>query len=69
MDVRSIEDVAPIIEHNGTVPVWWLVEPREMFRSIPPSVSNKRPVPLDAFIEDRCERCRNKVSPHGLHPG
>src|SRR4051812_49465946 len=31
MDVRSIEDVEPIIEHNGTVPVWWLVNPREMF--------------------------------------
>ncbi|MFI5043967.1 MAG: cupin domain-containing protein [Acidimicrobiales bacterium] len=31
MDVRSIEDVEPVIEHNGTVPVWWLIEPREMF--------------------------------------
>ena len=31
MDVRSIEDVAPVVEHNGTVPVWWLVNPREMF--------------------------------------
>jgi quercetin dioxygenase-like cupin family protein len=31
MDVRSIEDVKPVIEHNGTVPVWWLVNPREMF--------------------------------------
>ena len=30
MDVRSIEDVTPVIEHNGTVPVWWLVQPREM---------------------------------------
>ena len=30
MDVRSIEDVAPVVEHNGTVPVWWLVRPREM---------------------------------------
>ncbi len=30
MDVRSIEEVAPEIEHNGTVPVWWLVRPREM---------------------------------------
>ena len=30
MDVRSIEDVAPIVEHNGTVPVWWLVSSREM---------------------------------------
>ena len=30
MDVRSIEDVEPIVEHNGTVPVWWLVTPREM---------------------------------------
>jgi len=30
MDVRSIEDAAPVAEHNGTVPVWWLVHPREM---------------------------------------
>jgi quercetin dioxygenase-like cupin family protein len=30
VDVRSIEGVAPVIEHNGTVPVWWLVSPREM---------------------------------------
>jgi mannose-6-phosphate isomerase-like protein (cupin superfamily) len=30
MDVRSMEDVRPIIEHNGTTPVWWLVAPREM---------------------------------------
>ena len=30
MDVRSIEDVAPIVEHNGTVPVWWMVKAREM---------------------------------------
>ena len=30
MDVRSIEDVAPVVEHNGTVPVWWLASPREM---------------------------------------
>ena len=30
MDVRSITDVAPVVEHNGTVPVWWLVHPREM---------------------------------------
>jgi len=28
MDVRSVEDMAPVIEHNGTVPVWWLVRPR-----------------------------------------
>ena len=33
MDVRSIEDVPPTIEHNGTVPVWWLVEPREMLKA------------------------------------
>ena len=31
MDVRSIEGAAPVVEHNGTVPVWWLVNPREMF--------------------------------------
>ena len=31
MDVRSIEDKEPVVEHNGTVPVWWLVEPRELY--------------------------------------
>jgi len=30
MDVRNIEDVAPVVEHNGTVPVWWMVNSREM---------------------------------------
>ena len=30
MDVRSIEDVAPIVEHNGTVPVWWMIKSREL---------------------------------------
>ena len=30
MDVRSIEQVAPVVEHNGTVPVWWLIGAREM---------------------------------------
>jgi len=30
MDVRSIEDVSPVVEHNGTVPVWWLVKPQEL---------------------------------------
>ena len=28
MDVRSINAVAPEVEHNGTVPVWYLVHPR-----------------------------------------
>jgi quercetin dioxygenase-like cupin family protein len=30
MDVRNIENVAPVVEHNGTVPVWWMVHSREM---------------------------------------
>ncbi|HEX3841863.1 MAG TPA: cupin domain-containing protein [Acidimicrobiales bacterium] len=30
MDVRNIEDVAPVVEHNGTVPVWWMVKSREL---------------------------------------
>ena len=30
MDVRSIATVEPEVEHNGTVPVWYLVHPREM---------------------------------------
>jgi quercetin dioxygenase-like cupin family protein len=33
MDVRSIEDVAAVVEHNGTVPVWWLVQPRELIEA------------------------------------
>ena len=30
MDVRSIVDREPEVEHNGTVPVWYLVHPREI---------------------------------------
>jgi mannose-6-phosphate isomerase-like protein (cupin superfamily) len=30
MDVRTIATVEPEVEHNGTVPVWYLVHPREM---------------------------------------
>ena len=30
MDVRSIEDVRPSPMHQGTVPVWWLWEPRAL---------------------------------------
>jgi mannose-6-phosphate isomerase-like protein (cupin superfamily) len=30
VDVRAIKDVEPEVEHNGTVPVWYLVHPREM---------------------------------------
>ena len=30
MDVRSAQHIAPVVEHNGTVPVWWLVSPREL---------------------------------------
>jgi mannose-6-phosphate isomerase-like protein (cupin superfamily) len=30
MDVRSIEQVTPSPEHQGTVPVWWLFKPREL---------------------------------------
>src|SRR5713226_2438041 len=30
MDVRSIVDREPEVEHNGTVPVWYLVHPREL---------------------------------------
>ena len=30
MDVRNVRDVTPEVEHNGTVPVWWLIHPREM---------------------------------------
>ena len=31
MDIRSIEKKSPSEEHQGTVPVWWLFEPREMY--------------------------------------
>ncbi len=30
MDVRNIRDRAPVVEHNGTVPVWWMVQARQM---------------------------------------
>ena len=30
MNVRSVEEVAPLPMHQGTVPVWWLVEPRAL---------------------------------------
>jgi mannose-6-phosphate isomerase-like protein (cupin superfamily) len=30
MDVKSIADVAPIMEHNGTVAVWYLAAPQAM---------------------------------------
>lgn len=33
MDVRTVENVTPEVEHNGTVPVWWLVRPRELKES------------------------------------
>lgn len=29
MDVRSIEDATLNVEHNGTVPVWWMIKSRE----------------------------------------
>jgi quercetin dioxygenase-like cupin family protein len=31
MDIRSIEAKQPVDEHMGTVPVWWLFNPREMY--------------------------------------
>jgi len=30
MDVRNIIESPPLAEHNGTVPVWYLVQPQEM---------------------------------------
>ena len=30
MDVRNVATVDPEVEHNGTVPVWWLIKPEEM---------------------------------------
>jgi mannose-6-phosphate isomerase-like protein (cupin superfamily) len=30
MDVRSVTDIEPQVEHNGTVPVWYFVHPREL---------------------------------------
>lgn len=30
MDIRNVDTVTPEVEHNGTVPVWWLINPREM---------------------------------------
>jgi quercetin dioxygenase-like cupin family protein len=31
MDIRSIQGTAPSMEHQGSVAVWWLVKPRELF--------------------------------------
>jgi quercetin dioxygenase-like cupin family protein len=30
MDVRNIRNHAPVVEHNGTVPVWWMIQSRQM---------------------------------------
>jgi mannose-6-phosphate isomerase-like protein (cupin superfamily) len=30
VDVRNVREVEPEVEHNGTVPVWWLIKSREM---------------------------------------
>jgi mannose-6-phosphate isomerase-like protein (cupin superfamily) len=30
MDIRTVDTLTPEVEHNGTVPVWWLVKPREL---------------------------------------
>jgi mannose-6-phosphate isomerase-like protein (cupin superfamily) len=30
VDVRNVAEVEPEVEHNGTVPVWWLIRPEEM---------------------------------------
>src|ERR1044071_7879993 len=30
MDVRNVRTVEPEVEHNGTVPVWWLIRSQEM---------------------------------------
>lgn len=30
MDIRNVQEVTPEVEHNGTVPVWWLIRPREL---------------------------------------
>ena len=29
MDIRSIEAKAPVVEHNGTVRVWWMIKSGE----------------------------------------
>jgi quercetin dioxygenase-like cupin family protein len=31
MDIRSIINIVPAVEHAGSVIVWWLFKPREMF--------------------------------------
>lgn len=31
MDVRSMRSVVPVVEHNGTTVLWWLIQPREMY--------------------------------------
>jgi mannose-6-phosphate isomerase-like protein (cupin superfamily) len=31
MDVRSIREIPPVMEHLGTTKVWWLYKPRELY--------------------------------------
>lgn len=31
MDLRSIRDVVPVMEHEGTTKVWWLYKPGELY--------------------------------------
>ena len=63
--MRSIEDVEPVAEHNGTVPVWWLVNPREMHANTG-SVAGGRGVMRGAFIDRR--RTLTPAS-YQCHPG
>ena len=51
MDVRTVRDKAPIVEHNGTTPVWWLISPREMLEQ-----TQGRPSRADRGLGDRRRR-------------
>lgn len=30
MDVKNVHDIAPVVEHNGSTPVWYIVPPGTM---------------------------------------
>ena len=47
MDVRNIENAAPVVEHNGTVPVWWMVNSRE-FKDVTDCLLYTSPSPRDS---------------------
>ena len=62
MDVRSIEEVAPVVEHNGTVPVWWLVTPAGDVRH-----HRRRPPRAGERVRGRGRRAASTRTQHPTH--